>query len=151
MALSHRSGDLFAFRDLDALGHGCNCAGMMGAGIAWAFAQRFPGMEDAYRRRCRDGRFRLGGFFAWDPDAPPVVYNLATQPQPGRCADLGAIRVAVQAMLADAQQRGLARVGMPRIGAGIGGLAWAEVEAAIRPLAERSPVELVVVSLPGGR
>lgn len=145
---SERSGDLFAFRDLDALAHGCNCAGVMGGGIAWAFAQRYPGLREAYQRACADGGFRPGGFLAWELSAPPLIYNLATQPQPGRCADLGAIRVAVQAMLADAQQRGLARVGMPRIGAGIGGLAWAEVEAAIRPLAERSPVELVVVSLP---
>ena len=146
MSLTAVTGDLFGL-DLPALGHGCNCAGAMGAGIATEFRRRWPEMYVAYRSLCRSGAFRLGDVFPWD-GGDVVVYNLATQPVPGPSATLRAIRKAVGRALADAEARGIARVGVPRIGAGLGGLAWGDVEAALRTAGEASPVELVAVSRP---
>ena len=57
-------GDLFAHKGLDALAHGCNCAGAMGKGIAVHFRERFPNMYGEYKQRCADGRFTLGAVFA---------------------------------------------------------------------------------------
>jgi O-acetyl-ADP-ribose deacetylase (regulator of RNase III) len=140
------TGDLFA-ADLPAVGHGCNCAGAMGAGIATVFKKRYPAMYREYRQRCADGRFRLGDIFVWE--APEfVVYNLATQPRPGPTATLDAIDRSVRAALADAGSRGLTRLGIPRIGAGLGGLDWPDVQAVLNEAADESEVGLVVVSLP---
>ncbi|HKD96407.1 MAG TPA: macro domain-containing protein [Micromonosporaceae bacterium] len=141
-------GDLFT-AGLPALGHGCNCAGAMGAGIAVEFRQRYPGMFEEYRARCRDGRFRLGGMFVWQaPDV--VVYNLATQPVPRPTATLDAIETSVGAALTDVAGRGLHALGLPTIGAGLGGLAWPDVTAVLERVAGGSDVELVVVSRPPG-
>jgi len=142
------TGDLFEL-DLPAIGHGCNCAGAMGAGIAGEFKRRFPRMYREYWRRCQVGRFPLGDVFVW-PDDRVVVYNLATQPLPRPPAVLDAIDTSVRAALDDARRRGLSRLGLPRIGAGLGGLAWPDVAAVLAAAAEASPVELVVVSLPPG-
>lgn len=143
--VEYRTGDLLA-QPLPAYAHGVNCAGLMGAGIAALFRHRWPAMYTEYRTRCQ-GRLCLGDIHAWTAPDGTVVYNLATQPRPGACASLDAIRGAVTSCLADAGRRGLAAVGMPRIGAGIGGLAWPDVDAVIRQVA-CGPVRLVVVSLP---
>jgi O-acetyl-ADP-ribose deacetylase (regulator of RNase III) len=147
MASTTVTGDLFDL-GLPAVGHGCNCTGAMGAGIAVQFKRRFPAMYEEYRRRCRQGGLRLGDVFVWDREPDVVVYNLATQPVPRPSATLTAIETAVRAALADAETRGLARLGVPRIGAGLGGLAWPDVAEVLRRAGEDSAVELIAVSLP---
>jgi O-acetyl-ADP-ribose deacetylase (regulator of RNase III) len=143
------TGDLFAL-GLPAVGHGCNCAGAMGAGIAVAFKKRYPAMYREYRRRCADGRFRPGDIFVWEvPDL--VIYNLATQPVPGPSAKLTAIDASVRAAIADAEGRRLPVLGIPRVGAGLGGLEWPDVAEVLAQASHDSPVDLVVVSLPVAR
>jgi O-acetyl-ADP-ribose deacetylase (regulator of RNase III) len=139
-------GDLFT-AELPAIGHGCNTAGSMGAGIAVEFKRRYPEMYREYRRRCASGEFCLGDVFVW-PAPDRVIYNLATQPRPGPSATVDAIRASVIKALSDAQSRGLGQLGVPRLGAGLGGLGWDSVREALRQAGESSPVELVVVSLP---
>lgn len=146
MPYRETTGDLFAL-DLPALGHGCNCRGSMAGGIAEEFRRRWPDMYEEYRRLCRTGEFRLGEFFRWDGDGF-TVYNLATQQRGGADARLDAVATSVQAALADAANLGVAALGVPRLGAGIGGLDWADVRAALHEAGEASPVELTVVRLP---
>lgn len=139
-------GDLFD-AGLPALGHGCNCAGSMSGGIAVDFRRRFPEMHAKYVRDCDNGDFRLGSFTVWE--APSMtVDNLATQGRPGRHADIDAIASSVQAALSDAETRGVTALGLPRIGAGIGGLRWSDVEQVLRAAAGASTVDLVVVTRP---
>lgn len=147
VAFTPVTGDLFDL-GLPAIGHGCNCAGAMGAGIAVHFKRRFPAMYQEYRRRCRQSSFRLGDIFVWDQEPDLVVYNLATQSVPRPSATLQAIDTSIRAALTDAERRGLARLAVPRIGAGLGGLAWSDVEAVLRQAGDDSPVELIAVSLP---
>lgn len=144
MPLSQRTGDLFASNDLDALAHGCNCKGVMGAGIAALFSRKWPEMFRAYRVLCKQGRFRPGDCFAWQAGESPVIYNLATQDRPGRHASLEAISASVQKMLVDAKERGIIRIGLPQIGSGIGGLAWDDVQQVLRAQAATSDIELIV-------
>lgn len=141
------TGDLFEL-GLPAIGHGCNCAGVMGAGIARRFRHSYPGMYAAYAQRCAMHLFNLGDVFTWIPVGGPVVYNMATQPTPGPTADLMAIEKALRRSLRHAETCGLPRLGIPRIGAGLGGLEWADVAIVVNDLARHSPVDLVVVTLP---
>jgi O-acetyl-ADP-ribose deacetylase (regulator of RNase III) len=141
--ISYVTGDLLVASDLDAIAHGCNCAGAMGAGIAVPIRQRWPSMYADYRRRCLAGEFGLGDVFAWR-DRDLVVFNLGTQKRPGSVAMLGPIETAVTAMLAMAPGLGVRRIGVPRIGAGLGKLSWAAVRAVLERLAATTEVELVV-------
>lgn len=50
-------------------------------------------------------------------------------------------------MLELAEESGVNRIGMPRIGCGIGGLQWVEVRMIVELLAIESSVEVVVFSL----
>ena len=143
MPVSYVTGDLFASRDLDGIGHGCNCAGAMGAGIAVEFRRRWPKMFDEYRARCRDGRFGLGDVFVWK-DSGLTIFNLGTQRTWRTKATIEAIETALARMLEIAREERLARVGLPRIGAGLGGLDWSPVKAALSRVGEASAVHLVV-------
>jgi len=145
VAVRHVEGDLFGLR-LPALAHGCNCAGSMAGGIARAFRALDEQMYQEYRRLCRQREFRLGGFLRWTLDDGTVVYNLATQQRPGPDARLDAIGTSVQAMLRDAEQQGIPEVGVPHLGAGIGGLDWPDVREVLEQSGAASPVLLTVVA-----
>lgn len=148
MTLEHRVGDLFEQRDVDALGHGVNCVGKMGSGIAPLFKSRFPDMHAAYVRACNSGALQVGGVFPWALPNGRFIYNLASQHRTGRDARLDAVRSSLVQAFAHAAQNNVASIAIPRIGAGIGGLRWDDVLAELHAVADDSPVTLVVVSLP---
>jgi O-acetyl-ADP-ribose deacetylase (regulator of RNase III) len=109
-------------------------------------------MYAEYRERCQTGRFILGEVFAYETGDFPtngiVIFNLATQLDPGPCANLDAIEPSVTTMLALARERVVEEVALPRIGAGIGGLDWADVRQTFEACVAKVPeVSLVVYEL----
>ncbi len=147
MSLTEVTGDLFAVTGLDALAHGVNCRGVMGAGIAVEFKRRWPAMFANYRATCDAGLLRLGDILPWHVlGERHWIYNLATQVRPGPCAMLSAIDDAVCAMTTHAAAVGVKRIGMPRVGCGLGALRWDDVRPIVA--ARSGVVEIVVVSLP---
>ncbi len=135
MPIQFVTGDLFANRfKAQAFAHGCNCAGSMGAGIAVGFKERYPAMFEEYRKRCKADppTFTLGGVFFWRDDGKPAVFNLGTQPRPGRGATYPAVEAALRAMRTTADAEGITSIAMPRIAAGYGGLSWKKVKALIQ-------------------
>jgi O-acetyl-ADP-ribose deacetylase (regulator of RNase III) len=136
-------GDLFQTEGLRAYAHGCNCAGAMGAGVAVAFKKRWPRMFEEYTARCADGRFRLGDVFVWN-EGDEVVYNLATQEHWKTKARLPALARALRKAVALAEHAGVERIGLPRIGAGLGGLEWPRVKSVLNEIGGETKVTLVV-------
>lgn len=123
--------DLFAL-DVDAYAHGCNAMGKMGAGIAKQFADRYPEMFKAYKAACDTKTVELGNVLPWrDPVSGRWIYNLITQFLPGPNADPVAIYRSLTIALDHARSNGVHKIGMPRIGTGIGGLSWQQAGAAI--------------------
>ena len=49
----------------DALVNTVNCVGVMGAGVALQFKNRYPDMFQDYVRRCRRGQVRPGQPYEW--------------------------------------------------------------------------------------
>jgi O-acetyl-ADP-ribose deacetylase (regulator of RNase III) len=134
MPLEFLSGDIFVNRvNAAALAHGCNCAGSMGAGVAVGFKERCPAMFEEFRRRCKakPPEFNLGDVFLWREKGKPAVFNLGTQPQPGRGATYPVVEAALRAMRKVADDEGIRTIAVPRIAAGYGGLSWKKVKAQI--------------------
>jgi O-acetyl-ADP-ribose deacetylase (regulator of RNase III) len=141
--IKYRQGDLFA-SGLDALAHGCNCQGVMGAGIARGFRDRYPDMYKVYRDACTAGTFRPGHVLAWvDPRTGTVVFNLATQRGTGPAAEPWAVATAIGQMILVARNRGITEIGLPMIGCGIGGLDPVVLGTCLA-LFEAAPVDLIV-------
>jgi O-acetyl-ADP-ribose deacetylase (regulator of RNase III) len=139
-------GDLFEM-GFPALGHGCNCQGVMGAGIASVFAKRWPKMVVEYRQFCQEGDATPGDFYPYPADGV-MIYNLLTQVLTGADAKVEYIQTAVAAAIEDCKAEGISTLAIPRIGCGIGGLRWADVRPALQEIMLSKNTELVVVTLP---
>lgn len=147
MTFEHRRGDIFAQPDLDAIGHGVNCKGKMGSGIAVAFRQRFPDMHRKYVKICDAGRLDLGMVWAYEDKASGIhVLNIASQYYPGADARFDSLVLGVKKALSYCEENNLRTLGLPQIGCGIGGLEWSEVAPALEALAADSPVHLVLIT-----
>lgn len=134
----HKTGNLF---DSDAvyLGHGVNCKGMMGAGIAAEFRRRFPHNYECYKTYCSAYALVPGDYLAI-PDGSGaeetysnVIVNFASQNTPGPDATYDWLfsslrRWAEDASRPDRLERNGNIIAIPEIGCGIGGLEWPLVE-----------------------
>ena len=136
-------GDLFCDDSLDALAHGCNCAGAMGRGIAVEFKKRWPGMYQEYRKRCSEGRFGLGEVFVWQDDGM-TIFNLGTQLHWRESARIDAIRSAIAKTVDSGNSLGIKKLGLPRIGAGLGGIPWHYVRPILAGAATKARFEMVI-------
>lgn len=136
--LVERTGDLFT-SECPAYGQGVNTMGSMGAGIAKSFRERWPAMYEEYRAMCRSGALNTGDLHVFVA-ADRTIVNLATQ----RSFRRGAARLEwVRAAAHKAGQLQLEGLALPRIGAGLGGLRWAEVRDILEQELEQLPyVEL---------
>ena len=113
-------GDLFT-NDTNTIGHGVNCAGVMGAGIAKPIREKYPNNFSNYRAACRRGLLVPGKTMV-NVENDTVIFNIASQNKPGRDARYdwlfgAALDAAEQAVAMD-----LDTIALPMIGCGIGGL-----------------------------
>lgn len=133
----NRMGDMFT-SDAPAIGHGVNCQGVMGAGVANLMRAKYPTVYAAYKRRCDSGNLIPGETqvvpIPFDEAVGPPFYvvNMATQSMPGPDARIFHIEGAASAAALVAEAFDWGRIAIPRIGCGIGGLTWDEV----RPVLE---------------
>jgi O-acetyl-ADP-ribose deacetylase (regulator of RNase III) len=144
-------GDLFdPSHQFDGLAQGVNCEGLMGAGIAVAFRERWPEMYKDYRKLCNEFRDIIPGILhtydIWIHDGNgPVVYNLFSQVNPGRNGDYGLLKRATLLMRLEAESRAQNKVGLPWIGCGIAGLEKHNVEHIFNRILGPSEVEFILV------
>jgi O-acetyl-ADP-ribose deacetylase (regulator of RNase III) len=130
-------GDLFS-SSADAYAHGCNIEGIMHAGIAKEFRERYPNMFKDYVKRCKAESFRPGTGYLFKNPVRPHIINLATQAHRG--AEYKFLDAALAWLAKEAGALGIKSVAMPRIGTGLGGLEWCIVKKAIKNNFDRSPL-----------
>jgi O-acetyl-ADP-ribose deacetylase (regulator of RNase III) len=135
MSLQIIQGDLLD-ADEPVIAHGCNVKGLMGAGIARQIAERYALLYNCYENECYEGRFQTGDSLAVSTNGR-WVFNLATQDKPGPFARYEWIEKSFDSMFAQMISLGLRRVAIPKIGCGIGGLEWDQVEAIIEKVVAR--------------
>lgn len=137
------AGSLFDVTGVDGYAHGVNCDGVMGSGIAVAFREKYPEMYESYRAKCLRGDLIPGECFTWKTDQENV-YNLASQDRPGPNARIDWLASAVTRMFLDPTLP--KTVATPRIGCGIGGLDWKDVELVLMELEEKFDATIVVAT-----
>ncbi len=140
MSIKYVSGDIFLNQNhVQAFAHGCNCKGVMGAGIAVRFKNEYPEMFNEYQRRCKASprQFNVGDAFLWKEKDKPFVFNLGTQESPGHRATYQAIEKSLSNMVGQTDIEEIKSIAIPRIGSGYGGLEWEKVRAVIEKEFER--------------
>lgn len=113
------------------IAHGVNCQRRMGSGVALAIRMKFPKAYYSYMDNLHP---TLGAVNFAPIDQDLVVANCYTQDRYGRdgkvYASLSAIRNCLETIVYMRLDEG-APVYMPRIGCGLGGLKWEDVERII--------------------
>lgn len=156
--LELKFGDLFDSK-ADAIGHGTNTHGLMGAGIAVLFRRKHPEMYKRYRDLCDIFGDDLGGstflYFDEQPGSNlPYSYiaNIFSQKAPGANATvellIDGLKDAYAALWGE-QEVEEPHLAIPLIGCGIGGLDWdRDVHPALIALTAELPDDwkLTVVS-----
>ncbi len=124
-------GDLFDVK-ADIRVNTVNCVGVMGAGVALAFKQRYPEMFRDYRYDCKSGAIRPGKMHIWKSLSGDWVINFPTKRdwrEPSRYEDIDAGLIDLREYL---DSVGPVSVALPALGCGHGGLDWSRVSGMIR-------------------
>jgi O-acetyl-ADP-ribose deacetylase (regulator of RNase III) len=125
-----------------------NCIGVMGAGLARQFKQRFPTMFVEYAERCRRGLVRLGEPYLYKtPDTLPWILNFPTKHNWKDLSEKESIVTGLRHLAQHYEAWGVTSLAVPSLGCGLGGLSWKEIEPILtQHLAQmRIPVELYVL------
>ncbi len=141
--LSFTKGNMFA-TPADIRVNTVNCVGVMGAGVALAFKQRFPKMFREYKRQCELGLVRPGELHIWKSLGGDWIINFPTKRhwrEKSRYEDIESGLVALREYLA---KQGHVRVTLPALGSGHGGLDWTRVSTMIRKHLEGLEAEILV-------
>lgn len=155
--VTYKEGDLFT-SECQTLVNAVNCIGIMGGGIALAFKAQFPYKYfNDYVQDCFTGRLTVGKPTLWKPAEGKWVLNFPTKDNlsPSRLSyvDSGLQYLTV----AEATERpdfcirepwliehGVTSIAFPALGAGLGGLDWADVQPIMHAYLSTLPIPVEI-------
>lgn len=122
------------------LGHGVNCRGKMGAGIAKQFRLRFSSMYWDYAAACEKGLLVPGDTWSYYSKYDDLwIHNIASQREPGPDAKYSWLYLGLLKAVRKVECLGDDRLAIPEIGCGIGGLIWSDVKDVILEVEQNNP------------
>lgn len=133
--------------DAEALVNTVNTVGVSGKGIALMFKEAFPENFRAYEAASKAGRIVAGGLFITerhDMLGPRYIINFATKQHWRSPSKLVWIKEGLQALRQEIETRGIRSVAIPPLGAGNGGLQWADVRPVIEDAFRDLAIDIVV-------
>ena len=130
--------DIFSL-DVQAIVNPVNCVGVMGGGLAKAFADRYPAYLKRYKKLCEYGLIEIGRpFFHMIGYQPPkhrfsesFIVSFATKLHWKDPSKLGYIVDAMQKFCDSLNGFEVESVAIPALGCGLGGLKWEKVRPVI--------------------
>jgi adenine-specific DNA methylase/O-acetyl-ADP-ribose deacetylase (regulator of RNase III) len=141
--LKFTSGDMFK-TPADIRVNTVNCVGVMGAGVALAFKDKYPEMFKDYKEACDRGDIRPGKLHVWKNLIGDWVINFPTKRHwrdKSHYEDIEAGLIALRKFLNS--NRGVS-VALPALGCGHGGLDWTKVRGLIERHLDGVDAEILV-------
>jgi len=132
---------------VDALVNTVNTQGVMGKGIALMFKEAFPANLRAYEIACRDQQVDVGRMFVTkrsDMLGPRWIINFPTKRHWRHPSKLEWIKAGLQDLRRVIAEEGITSIAIPPLGAGNGGLDWAQVKPLIAEALGDLVIEVVV-------
>ncbi len=142
MTVEFMRGDLFTNEQCQAIAHGVNCMGVMGAGFALKIKELYPRASLAWTNRCQRQEIITGKCYVLDISDSPVVLQLTTQYGYGHIgrAQPAWVEAALKDMVTVMDALNVHSVAMPAIGCGLGGLHWSLVKSIINWTLADAPI-----------
>lgn len=107
-----------------------NCVGVMGAGVAWEFKNRYPAMFSDYLKRCRRQEVKPGCPFIWE-NGNDIIINFPTKDHWRRPSQYNYIENGLAWLSAYLSDNPNLSISIPPLGCGNGGLEWSIVSEMI--------------------
>lgn len=132
MSIQFVQGDLFK-HSLHALVNPVNTVGVMGKGLALAFKKKFPSNFQCYEVACRYGQVQTGRMFVTQDPAgqPEWIINFPTKQHWRNPTHIDWVTTGLDHLRDVLVNNQIRSVGIPAIGAGLGGLPWPMVKKEI--------------------
>ena len=104
-----------------------NCVGVMGAGLAKQFKEKYPNMYLDYREECKLNRLNIGQLSLWEcPEQEKLIVNFPTKYHWKDVSSIESIRKGFNALIEVIklliQYRNIKSIAIPMLGCGLGGL-----------------------------
>ena len=125
--ITHVSTSIFA-TPAAALVNPVNCVGVMGSGLAAQFKQRYSAMFRAYQRACWTKELSVGHLQFYHALNDGYIINFPTKNHWREKSYLWQIEAGLRDFSARYTAYELTSVAWPRLGCGLGGLDWQDVE-----------------------
>lgn len=122
MMIKFTTGNMFEV-DADILINTVNCVGVMGAGVALAFKNKYPDMYKEYKQYCNLGLISPGKLHIWNNDDKTII-NFPTKRNWRNKSKYEDIQSGLLALKEYLSTVGSSRVALPALGCGHGGLDW---------------------------
>lgn len=150
MTIRYAKGNLLDAQ-VDALVNTVNTVGVMGKGVALMFREQFPENYAEYAVACKDGAVRVGSMFVTERKGmfgPRWIINFPTKQHWRYPSKLEWIAAGLDDLKHVIAAKGIKSIALPPLGAGNGGLDWAEVRELIADKLRELPQTEVVVYEP---
>ncbi len=112
-----------------------NCAGVMGMGLAKQFADKYPSMLKDYRDACRQNALYPGQIHIYElhRTSPPFyIFNFPTKDDWNLLSELEYIEEGLNTMIKVLSALDIKSISIPKLGCGLGGLNWNDVNLLIK-------------------
>ncbi len=110
-----------------------NCVGVMGAGVALIFKNKFPKMYDEYLRECKQGRVKIGLPHVWKDNqmfnaTGVTIINFPTKDHWKNPSEYEFVEKGLVWLRQYLSNKGNVTITLPALGCGHGGLDWERVK-----------------------
>jgi O-acetyl-ADP-ribose deacetylase (regulator of RNase III) len=135
--------DIFTL-DVDVLVNPVNTRGVMGAGLALQFKQRYPLNYAAYREKCLAKDFKVGKMFLFE-EKGKIIANVATKEHWKDNSHIINVAGCVLELFLYLRKDPTKSIAIPALGCGLGGLKWENVSEIIFTFTKRLPNDCYVL------
>jgi O-acetyl-ADP-ribose deacetylase (regulator of RNase III) len=133
MTIILKQGDIFKSK-CEALVNPVNCEGVMGAGLALKFKQKFPINYRVYREKCLNGSISPYNpiYVSLEQENGKIIFHVVTKDKWVEKSSLLLVENSLTMLSSILANRPDLSIAIPALGCGLGGLNWEEVEPLMR-------------------
>lgn len=136
---------------VDIMVNPVNTVGVMGAGLAKEFKDRYPDMFTRYKELCAEDKIQVGVIHIWDvPNTQKTIINLPTKVHYGDASDVSYVRKGLMSLRRYLEKPGNEHrtVAMPMLGCGLGRLDQEQVKPLFKECLGDLPNVVLVTQRP---
>ena len=141
----NKDGSIFSSK-MAALVNPVNTVGVMGAGLALIFKKSFPQNFIEYKKVCNSGELVPGKVHVWRPithnlfEDSQIVVNFPTKKHWKDPSKIEYISAGLDDLARAIVDLEIESIAIPKLGCGLGGLKWSEVQPLIKSKLENLPI-----------